>query len=299
MTDVGWLPLSVRHGSKTAARFEGLHEGVPAWLRQSLWDFVIRALELEPVVANFNSTLAIDEESEEWARLVLKKVERDLRTPLDWVSTKHALGSLQGACEQDHETFLDLVDWVVHHSKTALTDLKVLETMLREAGSAWSVGLPPVTGLVRRVDATVALAAQRTMTANDRAGAHLASAWALVYGRHPNPSAGYHEAVRAVEAVAKTIIQPNNPMATLGSMLADLRQPERFVSRLVPAAPANPIEVVRQNCQLLWKAQLDRHGTDDPDVPPNVSQQEAEWAIHIATTLVQWFATGIISRAQP
>ena len=38
--------------------------------------------------------------------------------------------------------------------------------------------------------------------------------------------------------------------------------------------------------QMLWKSQLDRHGTADEDAPLNVSLEEAQDAAALATTLV-------------
>ena len=48
--------------------------------------------------------------------------------------------------------------------------------------------------------------------------------------------------------------------------------------------------------ELLWKGQIDRHGTDDASTPLSVSQAEAEAAVHLAVTLVQWFTSGAVSR---
>jgi hypothetical protein len=48
--------------------------------------------------------------------------------------------------------------------------------------------------------------------------------------------------------------------------------------------------------ELVWKSQLDRHGTADPDVPLSVTHAEAEAAVHLAATLVQWFVTGAVAR---
>jgi hypothetical protein len=48
---------------------------------------------------------------------------------------------------------------------------------------------------------------------------------------------------------------------------------------------------------LLWKSQLDRHGTPDETVPLSVSLEEAEATLHLALTLVHWFRTGAIKEA--
>jgi hypothetical protein len=42
-------------------------------------------------------------------------------------------------------------------------------------------------------------------------------------GRNPDESTAYREAIRAVEAAAKPVIIPKNDKATLGQMIAALR----------------------------------------------------------------------------
>jgi len=86
-------------------------------------------------------------------------------------------------------------------------------------------------------------------------------------GAGPDPSGAYREAVRAVEAVAKPVILPNNDRATLGQM------------------------------ESVWTGQLDRHGTDDETVPLNVSPAEADAAFSACLNLVRllWEVTSRLS----
>jgi hypothetical protein len=49
--------------------------------------------------------------------------------------------------------------------------------------------------------------------------------------------------------------------------------------------------------EMLWlleRGQTDRHGGIDPT--RHISQEAAEAAVHLATTLVQWFSAGHIRR---
>lgn len=48
--------------------------------------------------------------------------------------------------------------------------------------------------------------------------------------------------------------------------------------------------------RLQWKGQYDRHGSDDEETPLHVGQDEAEAAVHLAITLVQWFRSGAVAR---
>ena len=49
--------------------------------------------------------------------------------------------------------------------------------------------------------------------------------------------------------------------------------------------------------ELLWTNQLDRHGTDDESVPLQVTQEQAELAVHIALLLVRIFSRDDIEPA--
>jgi hypothetical protein len=113
-------------------------------------------------------------------------------------------------------------------------------------------------------------------------------------GRDPDPSTAYRESIRAVEVVAKPIVSPENNRATLGTVIRDMKaKPEKWVVRLDNSSTEQVIAM----CELLWKGQTDRHGSDDPEVPLNVSQEEADSAFYIALALVRLFASGAVTRA--
>ena len=111
----------------------------------------------------------------------------------------------------------------------------------------------------------------------------MAEAW----GRSPDASGAYREAVRAVEAAYAPIVSPKNGLATLGSIIADIKnKPSKFEVRLQEDTPGANVDRLIGVLQMLWKSQLDRHGTADEAVPLNVSIDEARDAVALATTLV-------------
>lgn len=61
---------------------------------------------------------------------------------------------------------------------------------------------------------------------------------------------------------------------------------------------APPREVVIGMTRMLWHGQHDRHG-GQPSAPGNVSLDEAKIAVGLATTLVDWFSAGLVSRSNP
>jgi hypothetical protein len=106
--------------------------------------------------------------------------------------------------------------------------------------------------------------------------------------------------VRAVEVAAIPIVIPNDSGATLGRVIPALRDaPSKWRVVLTPSRGSNPVETVAHMCELLWKSQWDRHGVADESVPLNVSLEEAQTAVHLAATLVQWFTSGAVTLARP
>jgi hypothetical protein len=233
----------------------------------------------------------------------LHEIERRLHIELSWErGPASALDDLKKYMDYTkYNGAMDAVDLLASGLSPTLhrSRLAELDRMLREAGSAWTaVVRGDVCRLERRVDATVAAAAQRVMDESGRAGELLSRAWRAVYGRTPDPSSGYRDSVRAVEAAARPVVSPNNSSATLGTMIHDLEvAPKKWVVRLSTPPGFDKVDALVNMIKLLWKAQFDRHGTPDENVPINVSNEEAVTALHLATTLVQWFADGAVARS--
>jgi hypothetical protein len=77
---------------------------------------------------------------------------------------------------------------------------------------------------------------------------------------------------------------------TLGKVIAAIRAaPDKWT--FVLGTDATPLADM---AALIWRSQFDRHGTDDASVPLNVSQREADAAVHIAIALVRIFAGRLV-----
>ena len=165
--------------------------------------------------------------------------------------------------------------------------------ILARSGSAWTVGRDSEGRdcLEKRVDPTVEGAGRREMSEQSNAAEYLQRAWHHVYGRNPNPSTAYHDAVRAVEAAARPVVTPKDDLATLGKMIPALRDKSEKWETVI-----GDVDTVRKMMKTILKSQFDRHGTDDTAKPLNVSQPEAEAAVQMGVTLVQLFRTGAIRR---
>jgi hypothetical protein len=122
---------------------------------------------------------------------------------------------------------------------------------------------------------------------------HLATAWAKAYAIRPEPSESYSESIKAVEAAAHALVEPNNTKATLGTMLGHLRsQPDRFC--LLLPAPGVSVTPVIGMMTALWEGQTSRHGGQT--ATRSETRDEAQAAVHLAVVLVQWFTSGMIQR---
>jgi hypothetical protein len=231
-------------------------------------------------------------------RAMLQQTERELRIRLDWrAAEESALNSLMERALGDDQFFLDLVDFLLRTLSIHGAPLgAILNDHLRQGGSAWTVGVGEDGSfrLVRRVDKVVAEAAEAVMSAAGRAGQHLRKAWSFAYGRNPDPSTAYREAVRAVEAIAGPVVLPKDPKATLGMMIVAIRDaPAKWQVALQPSS-GDAVLMLNEVMRLLWTSQLDRHGSADESVPLTVSLEEAQAAVHLSLTLVQWFHSGAI-----
>jgi hypothetical protein len=207
----------------------------------------------------------------------------------------HLLRRMEG----NEEFALDVLDWMLHHWQQIVEGYRAkewaqeLNHTLRQGGSAWEVTqTDPAFQLTRRAVGPVVDVLDLTATEATRAHDHLGSAWSKLTGRDPDPSGAYREAIRAVESVAKPLILPKDNLATMGLMIAAMRdKPEKWTTTL------GQVDDVRAQMEAVHKGQLDRHGTDDETVPLRVSPAEADAAFSTCLNLVRLFVGGHVTQA--
>jgi hypothetical protein len=286
---MAWRPLSLRNDPVAAEKFDALHDGVPEWLAPTLVDWFEDAFPFDGLRPVGMVDLKDD----------LHGIELLLHRKLDWTNgVSSSRRFITDRISSDDPLALDLLDCCL----AVLTcrggvgwrdSAQDLEFALSQGGSAWKVaeseGMPC---LERRVDEVVEKLFKEAATASGNAAHHLRMAWHKTYGRQPDASGAYREAVRAVEAAAKPVVTPNDPKTTFGKMLAAMRvKPAKWVTEL------GSVAVVIDLMNELWTSQLDRHGTDDESVPLNVSLEQAAAALHIAALLVHWCQSGAFRMA--
>lgn len=219
----------------------------------------------------------------------------DIRSPrpMDPLSDLNAFIHLHPAWEIRSTV---LVQW--------LARLEELDLLLRDCGSAWYVDLD-FRGLYRRVDPTVVEAWKQARTAAEQserpaASRYLAQAWQKVFGMNPEPTDGYGDAVRAVEAVACPVVLPEKTAqgkAIVHHVRNELeKHGDRWRFVLVEGenvdAGHGSVDVVAAMLNRLLRGETERHGLEGRNRPS--TQEEAEAAVHLAAVLVQWFSRGAI-----
>lgn len=275
-----YVPFHVRQ-AKGEEQYSVLHEGVPEWMWPSLWRWCEQQLWTgNPMGGGADLNKEIFQYLERVLRVKLKPGYNDLRQQM----------------AENHDLFLSTADALLQLSLSCGgVDIQALEKILEEAGSAFEVSQnDDGYFLQHRVAPPVKKAYEETLPHAGRASHYLQEAWQHIYRRKPDASASYSQAVKAVEAVAGPLLLPKDSSATLGKVIKRMKDaPEKFEVHLQPH-DGDAIGKVRALCELIWKSQLDRHGTDDPQVPLKVSKEAAEMALHAAVTLVHWFSRGMI-----
>lgn len=170
-----------------------------------------------------------------------------------------------------------------------------LETILAKGGSSWAVGIRGGrNGLVARMPSSVVDVVASVTSASDRAGAKLSQAWDKAYGPDAQPTDAYVAAVRAVEILICPLVSPKSDRATLGTVIRDLRnQSGSWTFAMKHGDGTDTSTEVVAVLQLLWKGQNDRHGSGDY---ADVTIEEAQAAVLLASTVVGWLAKGMLRR---
>jgi hypothetical protein len=274
-----WRPLSKR--GKVDTRLDEPTEGLPPYLLGPVAEWMVDTYRDHHHGGSHEEALK---------RLQLRF---KLEPPL---SRNTALRDLISRMEADEEFGLDVLDYMLHHLREFADEYQQpfelangLAATLVLGGSAWEVIAPEDDGpfrLARRAIGPVRESISE-LPASSRAHQHLVAAWNHLSGRNPDPSGAYREALRAVEAAAKPVVLPANDKATLGQMIAAMRdKPEKWETTI------GTVDHVRETMETVWTNQLDRHGTDDDSIPLNVSQEEADAAFHWCLTLARLFVGG-------
>ncbi len=279
-------------------------EEIPDWVLSSVLAFLEPFFQGEgPAASGFGPGWGYEGPPRDFVR----EVERSFQVTLPWNGGRRtASNALWRMMQEDRGLLAKIIDYALRdmmmgYGAQALDGaVKELTLALEQSGANYVIVQPDPQYFRFRLEkrtlptARAAVAAQARQPGN--AATHLDKAWRAAFGRDPNPSLAYSEAIKAVEAAAIPLVLPNDAQATLGKIVGELRaNPQKFQHVLtrdaepVRGSTLSPIQVVTAQADLLWSNQMDRHAPGDPQPPTPITQQQAEHAVFIAVTLVQTF----------
>lgn len=200
----------------------------------------------------------------------------------------------------DDDLWLNVVDAICSLLYPNSLKIKELEEILRESGSAWTIGKNAgVPGLESRVDEAVRKLAETEMREKGSAGDHLRAAWTASYGAKPDATSSLASAVKAVEAAAHLSICPTDTLATLGKMNSQIRsKPEKWVAPALTTSRVDGVSLVLSMMETLW-TDNPRHGSGLEEAAQIVPLDRAQASLELAIMLVRWFRNGTIRPAEP
>jgi hypothetical protein len=280
-------------------------EELPDWVMSSVLSF------LEPFFQGHGPAAYGISYMEGMQRDFIREVERTCQIPVRWdLGRNGAANSVWQAMYRDRALAVKVIDYSLgdvmlgYDAQGMGRSVAELDRALKQAGANYVVVLPDERRasyrLERRTIPAAAAAARAQMSVHGNASDHLDNAWKAAFGREPNPTLAYGEAVKAVEAAAIPVVLPNDSTATLGKVVGELRaNPQKYsVVFSRDAEPAkgvtlSPLEVVIGLTDSLWSNQTDRHPPGDPQPPVPVTQAQAEMAVNVAVALVHTFRSAI------
>lgn len=194
------------------------------------------------------------------------------------------------ACGKSENLFLDAIETVVRVASESR--LKELATKLDLGNSAYVVRVD-----TKRIEMRVAAGVREQVqsvvaAASGSAGDHLILAWNQAYGRRANPAGSYADSIKAVESALAPLVSPQNARQTLGTMIKDVENKPGKWKFILDGSGG--VDLVLAMMRTLWAGQTSRHG--GPAQTRVETPAEAQAAVHLAATLVQYGSSGAFDR---
>jgi len=289
----GWNPLSARKKNKTANVTAVLVDGVPSWLAQSIYTWLL-ALEKE-----LGDRL-------ENGQVIARMLRQPIRTNSNLGTfglLDYPVGEFWRTAEPDLQ--LDIIDALLTLGGGVLIQTpaqsvfgpvrepaaKELEHILSTGGSMWRSNLAEPFGLARRVDEAMEATVTSLSQSGLDAGAAIGTAWMCCYRRNPNYDEAYRHLVLAVEAALLPITIPRDSVGTLGKAINHIKATKEKWS---VGGLDNGGTVLIEALDTIWKNQ-ERHAQPDGSIR-GVTAAETEAALYTAVTIVSWRNANLITK---
>ena len=203
---------------------------------------------------------------------------------------------INSECEKVELLILDVIDWLLGHSCGSKEEL---ELILSRAGHELRVS-PEGDRLVERIDPVNWNSYGEVVRPADEASRLMQDAWALAFGRDPNPSEAWSDAIKSIETLLKPIFSPNDSKATIGKMIAALRdKPEKWVCSLPDRKyrtkddeiTKNGIEILIDTLNVIGY-QPNRHGSETKDIVDCITIRSV---LFLSVTVLGWLRDGVLA----
>ena len=232
---------------------------------------------------------------------VLQELERNLEVgvPFDDTSATAAVDDLIGRVNRSEEFAIRTLSILLSRT-TNRNRQRALAEIFESPGSKWEVvtfggepgGRSQKARLTLRQSGPVAEVVKGLAEFAAPAHGHLEKALEkLSRPGDQDPGGAYFEVVKAVEAAARPVIIPTDPIATLGKIVDAL---EAKPSKWAVVLGEETVEDVTRRASILWNTPHERHGSDEPAPPVTVEQAQAGFDLGLG--LVDYFARGLIYR---
>ena len=283
--DFVWTPPGVP--AAELEEFLALRQGLPSHANESIYRWLVRGKGLSDYL--------------DWSFMI--EFQQAVRVDLgfrvvDSARVDRVLDVLRDMSET-HRTWLvdfELAKIAVPKSPYGPpTRVSEVDKILRDAGSSWTVKvLQGRYRLAEVLPGAVFDVVESALSSTGKASDLLRSAWNFAFGVNQSPSHAYYDAVRSVEVLSCPLISPKDNIATLGK---DIRVLENSLAKwtfvMADSKEGTSVEKVISMMKLLWHSHTDRHGRGDYQ---DVSIDEAQAAVLLASTLVGWLGKGMLRR---
>jgi hypothetical protein len=226
----------------------------------------------------------------------LRAIERSIGVyvPFDPSSADAAIADVRARVEVSEEFAVRLLAILLARVNAGSPAANELAEIFEAPGSKWEVvtGENGPSGITLRHTGPVPDVVQRIMPFSNPASAYLQKAFEKLNRPDPDLVGAYSESIKAVEAAARPVVIPDDPLATLGKIISAMRDKP---SKWAVVLGEETVEDVVRRAEIVWQSPHERHGSDDPG--PAVTLEQAQAAFDLALGLTDYFARGLIFRS--
>lgn len=276
--------------TRTPINDESLRPGVPIWMQASILAWIERwtSQVLRSEVNRHVTVTTLNRDR-------ILEIERYLQ--ISFPSSVNDIVYREGVkqyCMQNEEHCLDVVEAIVATNNNFDAVVTTLNAILLQSGSKWIAKVVDYKGVLEeRVSQTASDAFELSVNnATNESANFLTTAWHQAYGRSPNATEAYNNAIKAMEAAAWPIITPRNNSATLGHIIGELSViPAKWKTAISEKTTGMGVKAIADAMLLVWEGHTDRHGTASPVA---VTREAAEQAVLAAVMICGYFNRGYV-----